>query len=193
MKTVLAACAAVLFAGVTIADTPKGGRKVTGPLDFKMAGIDGTEVDLAQYKGKVVLLVNVASECGFTPQYKGLQALYEKYDRAGLVVIGVPSNDFGSQEPGSNEEIQKFCKANYKVTFPMLGKVAVKGEGKVPLYQYLTSKESNPKFGGEEVRWNFEKFLIGRNGEVVGRFKSKVEPDADELISAIRAELEKTR
>ena len=191
MTTILTACAAVVFAGVAIADAPKGGTKVTGPLDFKMAGIDGKEVDLAQYKGKVVLVVNVASQCGYTPQYKGLQELYERYDRAGLVVIGVPSNDFGRQEPGSNEEIQKFCRTNYKVTFPMLGKVAVKGDGKVPLFRYLTSKESNPKFGGEDVRWNFEKFLIGRGGEVVGRFKSEVEPDADELVKAITAELEK--
>lgn len=193
MKTFLATCAAVLFAGVAAADDAKGDKKVAGPLDFKMTGIDGKEVDLAQYKGKVVLLVNVASQCGYTPQYKGLQTLYEKYEKAGLVVIGVPSNDFGQQEPGSNEEIVKFCKTNYRVTFPMLAKVAVKGEGKVPLYRHLTSKESNPKFGGDEIRWNFEKFLIGRNGEVAGRFKSGVEPDSDELVKAIATELEKSK
>ena len=130
MKTFLAACAAVLFAGAgSAADPPKGEAKVTGPLDFKMTGIDGKEVDLAQFKGKVVLLVNVASECGYTPQYKGLQALYERYEKAGLVVIGVLSNYFGQQEPGSNEEIVKFCKTNCNVTFPMLAKVAAKGDG----------------------------------------------------------------
>jgi glutathione peroxidase len=190
MKTVLAACAAVLVAAATL-DSAKGDDKVAGPLDYKMTGIDGKEVDLAQYKGKVVLLVNVASECGYTPQYRGLQELYEKYEKAGLVIIGVPSNDFGRQEPGTNEEILSFCRTNYKVTFPLLAKVTVKGANKVPLYQYLTSKETNPKFGGDEVRWNFEKFLIGRNGEVVGRFRSSVEPNSEELVNAIRAELDK--
>jgi glutathione peroxidase len=190
MKTVLAAYAAVLVAAATL-DSAKGDDKVAGPLDHKMTGIDGKEVDLAQYKGKVVLLVNVASECGYTPQYRGLQELYDKYEKAGLVIIGVPSNDFGRQEPGTNEEILSFCRTNYKVTFPLLAKVTVKGANKVPLYQYLTSKETNPKFGGDEVRWNFEKFLIGRNGEVVGRFRSSVEPNSDELVNAIRAELDK--
>jgi glutathione peroxidase len=190
MRTLLAAVAVAFTAACTAADAPKGGDKVAGPLDFKMTGIDGKEVDLAKYKGKVVLLVNVASQCGYTPQYKGLQELYEKYERSGLVVVGVPSNDFGAQEPGSNDDIAKFCKTNYKVSFPMLAKVTVKGDGKVPLYQYLTSKDTNPKHAGE-VGWNFEKFLVGRNGEVAGRFKSSVEPDADELVKAITAELEK--
>jgi glutathione peroxidase len=163
----------------------KGGAKVAGPLDFKMDGIDGKEVDLGQYKGKVVLLVNVASECGYTPQYKGLQGLHDTYSKAGLVVVGVPSNDFGKQEPGTNARILEFCKGTYKVTFPMLAKVVVKGEGKVPLYQYLTSKDSNPDFAGE-VGWNFEKFLIDRKGRVVGRFKSGVEPTSEPVVSAIK-------
>ncbi|MFO0852070.1 MAG: glutathione peroxidase [Gemmataceae bacterium] len=153
-----------------------------------MQGIDGKDVDLGQYKGKVVLLVNVASECGYTPQYKGLQELYEKYGKDGLVVIGVPSNDFGRQEPGTNADILKFCQTSYKVTFPLLAKVAVKGKDKVPLYAYLTSKDTDPKFAGE-VGWNFEKFLIGRNGQVVGRFKSGVEPTAEELVQAVQKEL----
>jgi glutathione peroxidase len=190
MSTFLAAGAAVLFAGIAVA--ADGDKKPAGPLDFKMTGIDGKEHDLAQYKGKVVLVVNVASQCGYTPQYKGLQELYEKYERAGLVVIGVPSNDFGKQEPGTDEEIQKFCKTNYKVSFPMLSKVSVKGDDKVPLYKYLTAKETSPKFGqDQEVKWNFEKFLIGRNGEIAGRFMSRDEPDSDKVTKAITAELEK--
>ena len=159
--------------------------------DFTFTTIDNKPLDMKDFAGKPVLLVNVASYCGFTPQYTDLEKLHETYGPKGLVVLGVPSNDFGQQEPGSNEEIVKFCKTNYKVTFPMLAKVAVKGDGKVPLYKYLTSKETDPKFGGDEVRWNFEKFLVGRNGEVVGRFKSGVEPDAEELVKAITAELEK--
>ena len=188
MKGLLAVLAAGLVAGAAFADDKTGDKKVTGPLDFTLKGIDGKDVDLGQYKGKVVLLVNVASECGYTPQYKGLQELYEKYGREGLVVIGVPSNDFGKQEPGSNADILKFCQTNYKVTFPMMAKVVVKGDDKAPLYKYLTSKETDPKFPGE-VGWNFEKFLVGRNGEVVGRFKSGVEPTAEPLVSAVKKEL----
>ena len=168
----------------------KGDKKVTGPLEFKMKGIDGKEVDLSQYKGKVVLFVNVASKCGYTPQYEGLQALSEKYSKAGLVVIGVPANEFGKQEPGTDEEIAKFCSSKYNVTFPMLSKVVVKGEGISPLYNFLTSKETNPKFAGP-IGWNFEKFLVGKDGEVVGRFNSKVTPNSDELTKAIKTELEK--
>ena len=158
------------------------------PLAFKMTGLDGKEVDLAQYKGKVVLFVNVASRCGYTKQYTGLQALYEKYQKDGLVVIGVPANEFGGQEPGTNEDIAKFCASKYSVTFPMLGKVVVKGDGIAPLYAFLTDKATNPKFAGE-IGWNFEKFLVGKTGEVVARYKSKVEPDAAELVTAIEAEL----
>ena len=180
---------AATVAGGAWADE-KGGAKVAGPLDFKMDGIDGKEVDLGQYKGKVVLLVNVASECGYTPQYKGLQELYDTYGKAGLVVVGVPSNDFGKQEPGTNDEILKFCQSRYKVTFPLMAKAVVKGDGKVPLYKFLTEKETNPKFPGE-VGWNFEKFLINRKGEVVGRFGPAVEPSSDELVKAIKTELDK--
>ena len=190
MKGLLTVLAFGLVAGAGFADNRAGGdKKVTGPLDFTLKGIDGKDVDLAQYKGKVVLLVNVASECGYTPQYKGLQDLYEKYGKDGLVVIGVPSNDFGKQEPGSNADILKFCQTNYKVTFPLTEKVTVKGDDKVPLYKFLTAKETDPKFPGE-VGWNFEKFLIGRNGEVVGRFKSGVAPDSAELVGAVKKELD---
>lgn len=165
-------------------------EKMTSALAFKLPGIDGKDVDLAAYKGKVVMFVNVASKCGYTSQYEGLQKLYETYEKQGLVVVGVPANDFGKQEPGTNDEIATFCKSNYKVTFPLLGKVVVKGEGQTPLYQYLTGKATNPTFGGE-VSWNFEKFLIGRDGKVVGRFKSGVAPTDDELVKAVKDELAK--
>lgn len=189
MKGIFTVLAVGLLAGAGLADeNARGDKKVTGPLDFTLKGIDGKDVDLGQYKGKVVLLVNVASECGYTPQYKGLQDLFDKYGKDGLVVVGVPSNDFGKQEPGSNADILKFCQTNYKVTFPMMGKVTVKGDDKVPLYKFLTAKETDPKFPGE-VGWNFEKFLIGRNGEIVGRYKSGVAPDSAELVGAVKKEL----
>jgi glutathione peroxidase len=169
----------------------KKGDKVPAVLNFKMKGIDGKEVDLSQYQGKVVLIVNVASKCGYTPQYKGLEALYKKYKDQGLVVLGVPANDFGGQEPGSDKEIAKFCTDKYGVTFPMLAKVStIVGADKVPLYKHLTSKETDPKFAGE-VKWNFTKFLIGRDGEIVTRFESKVKPDSKEVTKAIESQLEK--
>jgi len=168
----------------------KGDEPVAGVLSFKMKGIDGKDVDLSQYKGKVVMLVNVASKCGLTPQYKGLQATYEKYKDQGFIIIGIPANEFGKQEPGTDEEIVKFCSSKYNVTFPMLSKVVVKGEGQVPLYKFLTSKETNPKFAGP-IGWNFTKFLVGRNGEVVNRFEPRVDPQSAEVISAIEAELAK--
>ena len=191
MKALLLAASAVALVGGfgSAAEKPVGEKKVAGPLDFKMAGIDGKDVDLSKYKGKVVLLVNVASKCGYTKQYTGLQAIYEKYEKQGFVVIGVPANDFGAQEPGTNEEIVKFCSSKYNVTFPMLGKVSVKGKEQAPLYAYLTSKETDPKYAGE-IGWNFEKFLISKKGEVVGKFKSKVEPESEELTKAIAAELD---
>src|SRR5437868_12383710 len=135
MKGITLAVAAVLLVGVaacTAEDKP-----MTGPLDRKMKDINGKELDLAQFKGKVVLVVNVASQCGYTPQYEGLQSLHTKYEKDGLIVLGVPSNDFGAQEPGTDEEIKKFCTSNYKVTFPMLSKVKVKGPDKVELYKVL--------------------------------------------------------
>jgi glutathione peroxidase len=165
-------------------------KKVPAVLNFKMKSLAGTEVNLARYKGKVVLIVNVASECGFTPQYEGLQALHKKYAKKGLAVLGIPSNDFRMQEPGTNEEIAKFCKDNYGVTFDMFAKVVVKGEGQCPLYKFLTSKKTNPKFSGE-IGWNFAKFLISRDGKIVGRFASKVKPDDKELVDAIKKELAK--
>jgi glutathione peroxidase len=158
--------------------------------DFTVKTIDGKEKSLAAYKGKALLVVNTASQCGYTPQYEGLQKLFDAHSKAGLVVIGVPANDFGKQEPGSNEEIAKFCQANYKVTFPMMSKVVVKGDGQCPLYKFLTEKETNPKHAGV-VKWNFEKFLISRDGTVAGRYLSSVDPSSDELVKAIQTELDK--
>jgi glutathione peroxidase len=165
-------------------------KKVPAVLNFKMKGLNGKEVDLSRYQGKVVLIVNVASKCGYTKQYKGLQALYKKYAKEGLVVLGVPANDFGKQEPGTDKEIAAFCKENYGVTFPMLSKVVVLGDGICPLYKHLTSKDTNPKFGGK-IGWNFTKFLIARDGTIVKRFDSAVDPESAKVKKAIAAELKK--
>jgi len=186
MRKLTWAVAAVLVAGAAAVGPAEEKKPMTGVLDRKMKKLDGKEQDLAEFKGKVVLVVNVASQCGYTPQYEGLQALYTKYQKDGLVVLGVPSNDFGAQEPGSDEEIQKFCATNYKVTFPMLAKVKVIGADKVDLYKALTAATDK-----KEVGWNFEKFLIGRKGDVVGRFGAAVEPSSDELVKAVKTELDK--
>lgn len=156
--------------------------------DFKMTAIDGKPADLAAYQGKVTLVVNVASKCGYTPQYEGLEALYRRFKDKGVVVLGFPANNFGSQEPGSNEEIAQFCKRTYDVSFPMFSKVSVKGSDQAPLYQYLTSPAANPKTAGD-VKWNFTKFLVGKDGKVLARFESGVRPDAPELVQAIEAAL----
>ncbi|HJZ56592.1 MAG TPA: glutathione peroxidase [Gemmataceae bacterium] len=156
-----------------------------------MKGLDGKELDLAKFKGKVVLIVNVASKCGYTPQYEGLQALYAKHEKDGLVIVGVPANDFGKQEPGTEAEIAEFCQTNYKVTFPMTSKVVVKGPDKTELYKILTAATPDKDGKVVEVAWNFEKFLISREGKVVGRFKSAVAPDSPELTKAIKTELDK--
>jgi len=160
---------------------------VPAPLNFTMNSLDGKPVNLAKYQGTVVLMVNVASACGYTPQYEGLQALHKKYAARGLRILGFPSNDFGGQEPGTNSEIAEFCKKNYGVEFDMFSKITVVGGGQAPLYKTLTS---TPGFSGT-VDWNFEKFLINREGRVVGRFKSPVEPLSDEMTRAIEAALAK--
>jgi glutathione peroxidase len=156
--------------------------------DFTLNSIDGAPTPLSSFKGKVVLLVNVASKCGYTPQYAGLEKLYETYKNKGFVIVGVPANNFGAQEPGSNEEIKTFCSRNYNVTFPMMSKVSVKGADTTPLYQYLTDKSTNPKTGGD-IKWNFTKFLVSRDGKILKRFESKVKPDAPEVTQAIDAAL----
>jgi glutathione peroxidase len=158
--------------------------------DFTMKSIDGDPVSLRSYHGKVVLLVNVASKCGFTPQYAGLEAVYEKYKDQGLVIVGVPANNFMQQEPGTNEEIKKFCSNKYNVTFPMMAKVSVLGDDKAPLYQFLTDKSANPAIGGD-IKWNFTKFLFDREGRPVARFEPAVKPDSPEVTAAIEATLSK--
>ncbi len=165
-------------------------EEAKSPLDFKMKDINGKEVDLSNYKGKVVLMVNVASKCGNTPQYKSLEELSSKYKDKGLAVLGFPANEFGKQEPGSDQEIKDFCTKNYGVDFDMFSKIVVKGSGIAPLYQYLTAKETNPQFAGD-ISWNFEKFLVGRDGKVVARFKPATKPDSDEVVKAIETELGK--
>jgi glutathione peroxidase len=157
-------------------------------LDFTLNSIDGQPAPLAQYKGKVVMIVNVASLCGFTPQYAGLEALYEKYKDKGFVILGFPANNFGSQEPGTNEEIKTFCSRKYNVSFPMYAKISVKGSDKAPLYQFLTDKQTNPASGGE-IQWNFTKFLVGRDGRIAQRFESNVEPQSPEVVAAIEKAL----
>lgn len=152
--------------------------------EFTMRNIDGENVKLDAYKGKVILIVNVASKCGYTPQYEGLEALYQKHKDSGLVILGFPANNFLSQEPGTEAEIKEFCSTKYKVTFPMFAKISVKGEDQHPLYTYLTNKRSNPDFAGD-ISWNFNKFLIDRQGKVVARFGSKDTPEGEAITSAV--------
>ena len=155
--------------------------------DFTLNSIDGKPMPLADFKGKVILVVNVASRCGFTPQYSALEFIYEKYKDQGFVILGFPANNFGSQEPGTNAEIKKFCSAKYNVTFPMYAKVSVKGDDQTPLYKYLT-ESANPTVAGD-IKWNFTKFLVDRNGRVVQRFEPETTPDAPQVTSAIEKAL----
>ncbi|WP_337176368.1 glutathione peroxidase [Paludisphaera sp.] len=157
-------------------------------LDFTMKDIDGAEVPLSKYRGKVLLVVNTASQCGLTPQYEGLEALYEKYKGQGLEVLAFPANEFGAQEPGTNEQIKEFCSTRYNVSFPLFSKIVVKGEGIDPLYAFLTSESTNPGHAGE-IKWNFAKFLVGRDGEVIARFDPKTAPESEEVVSAVEKAL----
>jgi glutathione peroxidase len=168
----------------------KPAAKTPAALNFKVQSLDGKEVDLGQYQGKVVLIVNVASRCGLTPQYKALEALYQKYNGQGFVVLGFPCNQFNGQEPGTAAEIRQFCTAKYNVTFPLMAKVKVNGEGECDLYKHLKALDAKPK-GPGDITWNFEKFIIGRNGEVVARFAPRTTPDAPEVVSAVEKELAK--
>jgi glutathione peroxidase len=155
--------------------------------EFTLPSIEGKPLPLANFKGKVVLVVNVASRCGFTPQYSALESTYEKYKDQGFVILGFPANNFGSQEPGTNQEIKTFCQTKYSVTFPMYAKVSVKGDDQTPLYTYLT-KQANPALAGD-IKWNFTKFLVDRNGNVIKRFEPDVTPDSPEVIAAIQQAL----
>jgi glutathione peroxidase len=158
-----------------------GGASV---LDFKMRDIDGNDVKLDKYKGNVLLIVNTASKCGYTPQYEGLQSTYTKYKDKGFYVLGFPANNFGTQEPGTETEIKEFCTSKYHVTFPMFAKISVKGEDQDPLYKFLTDKATDPEFAGD-ITWNFNKFLVDRKGHVVARFSSKDTPESPAVTAAI--------
>lgn len=187
----LAVAAAVLAAvlpRVVAAGTADEAKKPASVLDFKVQDIDGKVVDLAKFKGEVLLIVNTASQCGNTPQYAGLEAMYGKYKGQGFSVLAFPANEFGHQEPGSNLEIRQFCSAQFNVTFPLFAKIVVKGPGIHPLYQFLTSPESDPKFAGE-IGWNFDKFLVDRKGEVIARFKAGEKPESPALVKAVEAAL----
>ena len=160
----------------------------SSPLDVEIGALLGGPAELSQYAGKAVLVVNVASKCGLTPQYTGLEKLHEQYAGRGFSVLGVPCNQFLGQEPGGADEIAEFCSATYGVTFPMTEKVEVNGEGRHPLYERLTGFADAEGHSGD-IRWNFEKFLVGRDGRVVARFSPQTEPDAAEVVAAIEAQL----
>lgn len=182
----------MLLAGAVAAcvSTSLAADKAPAALSFEMKTLSGKDVSLDSYKGKVLLVVNVASKCGLTPQYEQLQALHDKHAKDGLAVLGFPCNQFGKQEPGDEKEIAEFCSNHYKVKFDMFSKVEVNGDGACPLYKHLTALDTKPK-GAGKITWNFEKFLIGRNGEVVARFAPRTSPDDPEVLKAIEAELAK--
>ncbi len=174
MKTILS------FLLMVAMVTSENGETV---YDFKLNLIDGKEVEMSEFKGKVLLIVNTASKCGFTHQYDGLQAIHEKYKDRGFTVLGFPANNFGGQEPGTNEEIQEFCRVNFGVNFPLFSRISVKGEEIHPIFDYLVNME-NEDFTGE-IGWNFEKFLVDRNGNLLRRFKSSVKPESKDITRAI--------
>lgn len=176
----LLAVGTVLVGAVNAPAAEKDSRDV---LTFTMKNLKGEDVDLSDYHGKVVMIVNVASKCGLTPQYKQLQALHEKYSDQGLAVLGFPANEFGKQEPGTDLEISNFCTENYGVEFDMFSKVVVKGKGQCELYQVLTNNDEEP------IRWNFEKFIVDKNGKVVARFEPRTKPDAKEVIEVVEKQL----
>ncbi len=190
MKKLFAAAAVSLFFILSYsasAITP--GDKMTNNIsDITVKDMNGKDVKLSEYKGKVLLIVNVASKCGFTPQYEGLEKIYNKYKDQGFEILAFPCNQFGGQEPGTNEEIQNFCSSKYGVTFKLFDKIEVNGDNRSPLYAKLTSN-TNTEQG--DVKWNFEKFLISKKGEIVARFRSKVTPESSGISSAIETELSK--
>jgi glutathione peroxidase len=184
-----ALAATIVLAPRVIVSAGGSDKKPSSVLDFKVKDIDGKEVDLASFRGKVLLIVNTASQCGNTPQYTDLESIYQKYKGQGFEVLAFPANDFGLQEPGTNAQIKEFCSTKYNVTFPLFSKIVVKGKGIHPLYDYLTSETTNPKFAGE-IRWNFGKFLVNRKGEVVARFEPPEKPSSANVASAVEKALE---
>ncbi len=188
---ILAICGVVGFAyayGFILNPSPATPPRENSMYEFTMKDIDGKDIKLDAYKGKVVMIVNTASRCGNTPQYEGLQALYDKYNEKGFVVLGFPANNFMGQEPGSDEDIKEFCTLNYNVTFPMFSKISVKGTDQHPFYSFLTHKETNPGFDGD-ITWNFEKFLTDRNGKIIARFTPKTKPEDAKVVEAIEKAL----
>ena len=172
----------------TVKEPTKMEAEAGGALDYSVKTIDGQDKKLSDYKGRVVLLVNVASKCGLTPQYKALESTYEKYREKGFVVIGFPANNFMGQEPGTNAEIKEFCTTKYNVTFPLMSKISVKGDDKHPLYKFLTEGKAGEDFAGD-IEWNFAKFLVDRNGNVMARFGSRTTPDSPQVSEAIEKAL----
>ncbi|WP_337864754.1 glutathione peroxidase [Ignavibacterium sp.] len=189
MKTLIFNIILIAFFSSLIFPQNQKGEKVKDDiLSVKVKDIDGKDVNLADYKNKVLLIVNVASFCGYTKQYAGLQDLYENYKDKGFEVLAFPCNQFGNQEPGTNEEIKNFCSSKYNVTFRLFDKIDVNGNNKSPLYALLTD---NPVTGKGDIKWNFEKFVIGKNGKIIARFPSSVEPTSDKIVSLIESELKK--
>lgn len=174
---------------VPTASQDKVEETVSSFYEIDVVNIEGKKTSLSEYRDHVVMFVNTASKCGYTPQYEGLQTIYEKYKDRGFVILGFPANNFGGQEPGSNEEIKDFCTLRYKVSFPMFAKISVVGDDQHLLYRYLTSKETNPKYGGE-ITWNFNKFLANHKGEMIARFSSKETPESNSVLEAIEGALE---
>ena len=193
MRKFTATAAFVALLGAALADDGKpgpGAPEEKGVLLFTMKDIDGKEVKLSDYKGKVLLLVNVASKCGLTPQYKDLEAAYQKHKEKGLVILGFPANQFGGQEPGTDPEIKAFCTSKYEVSFPMFSKITVKGDGIHPLYKFMTDEKTNPGMSGD-IKWNFTKFLVNREGKVVKRIEPKTKVTEEDAVKAIEAELDR--
>lgn len=181
----------VAVAIILLAGSPSSAQENTVIDHLALPALNGTQIDPAKYDDKVLLIVNVASKCGLTPQYSGLQALHEKYAGQGLAVLGFPCNQFGGQEPGDAEQIRDFCETNYGVDFDLFAKVAVNGDEAVPLYKFLKAQPTQPT-GPGEIAWNFEKFLIGRDGEVIARFSPRTQPNDPELVKAIEAALQQS-
>ena len=174
--------------GMIFNPTPTAPVNASSVYDFTMKDIDGNDVKLDAFKGRLIMIVNTASKCGYTPQYEGLEAIYKKYKDRGFVILGFPANNFMGQEPGTEKEIKEFCTLKYNVTFPMFSKISVTGRDQHPLYGFLTNKATNPEFGGE-ISWNFNKFLIGKDGKVVGRFATAVNPEDASVVASIENQL----
>ena len=185
---VIAAVGVAYGYGLIFNPTPTAPVTASSIYDFTMKDIDGADVKLDKYKGSVVMIVNTASKCGYTPQYEGLQKIYDTYKDRGFVVLGFPANNFMGQEPGTEKEIKDFCTLKYNVTFPMFSKISVTGTDQHPLYGYLTNKATNPAFPGD-ISWNFNKFLVDKNGKIVGRWGSKDKPEDEAVTKAIEAQL----